>query len=148
KEQTDKALAFVDKHAAERWFLWVHYYDPHYLYEKHSEVPSFGDQPIDLYDGEIRFTDLHLARLFDSLRAKGLYDKTVVVVTGDPGEGFDEPHVVRHGYHLYAQQTKVPFVIRVPGVPPRRSTTPAGHTDILPTLVNLAGGAPTADMMG
>jgi choline-sulfatase len=148
KEQTDKAIAFVDKHAAQRWFLWVHYYDPHYQYEEHAEVPSFGKGREDLYDGEIRFTDFHIARLLDDLRAKGLYDKTIVVVTGDHGEGFGEHNVELHGYHLYSAQTKVPFVMRVPGLPPRRSKTPAGHVDILPTLVNLAGGQPNADMMG
>ncbi len=55
---------------------------------------------------------------------------------------------MRHGYHLYSPQTKVPLVIRVPGLPPRRAKTPAGHVDILPTLVNLAGGTPNDDMMG
>jgi arylsulfatase A-like enzyme len=148
-EQTQKALAFVAKHASERWFLWVHYYDPHADYEPHTrDVPSFGNAPIDLYDGEIRFTDLHIGRLLDDLRARGLYDKTVVVVTGDHGEGFGEHGIDHHGYHLYAAQTKVPLIIRVPGIAPRRSTTPAGHDDIVPTLVDLAGGAPTTEMMG
>jgi arylsulfatase A-like enzyme len=148
KEQTDKALAFVDRHAGQRWFLWVHYYDPHYAYEPHKEVPSFGSDRMALYDGELRFTDLHIGRLLDGLRAKGLFDKTVVVVTGDHGEGFGEHGVELHGYHLYSAQTKVPLIVRVPGLPPRKATTPAGHVDILPTLANLAGAPPTADMMG
>jgi arylsulfatase A-like enzyme len=148
KQQTDKAIAFVEKHAAQRFFLWVHYYDPHYAYEPHPEVPSFGLDREALYDGEIRFTDSHIARLVDTLRAKGLYDKTIFVVTGDHGEGFGEHNIDLHGYHLYAPQTKVPFMIRVPGLPPRRTKTPAGHVDLLPTLVNLAGGQPHPDMMG
>jgi hypothetical protein len=148
REQTDKALAFVDRNADKRWFLWVHYYDPHYQYEPHPEVPAFGSDRDALYDGEIRFTDHHLGRLFDSLRARGLYDKTIVVVTGDHGEGFGEHGIDLHGYHLYAPQTKVPFVIRVPGMAPRRAVTPVGHIDLLPTLVNLAGGSPHPDMMG
>ncbi|HUJ57148.1 MAG TPA: sulfatase-like hydrolase/transferase [Kofleriaceae bacterium] len=148
RQQTDKAIAFVDQHAAERWFLWVHYYDPHADYEPHPEVPSFGSDPMALYDGEIRFTDLHIGRLLDELRAKGLYDKTVIVVTGDHGEGFGEHDVFHHGYHLYSAQTKVPLIVRVPGLPPRRSLTPAGHVDIMPTLVDLAGGQPSKDMEG
>jgi arylsulfatase A-like enzyme len=148
KQQTDKAIGFVDKHAGARWLMWVHYYDPHYAYEPHAEVPSFGTDRQALYDGELRFTDLHLGRLLDHLRAKGLYDRTVVVVTGDHGEGFGEHGIELHGYHLYAPQTRVPMIVRVPGVAPRRSTTPAGHADILPTLVNLAGGAATSEMMG
>ncbi len=148
KQQTDKAIAFVDKHAADRWLLWVHYYDPHAAYEPHAEVKSFGTDAEALYDGEIEFTDLHLGRLFNELKAKGLYDKTVIVVTGDHGEGFGEHGVYFHGYHLYSAQTKVPLIMRVPGLPPQRATTPAGHIDIIPTLVNLAGGQPGPDMMG
>jgi arylsulfatase A-like enzyme len=146
KQQTDKAISFVDRHASERWMLWVHYYDPHADYEPHPEVKSFGSDEQALYDGEIEFTDMHLGRLFRELEAKGLYGKTVVVITGDHGEAFDEHGYKRHGYHLY--ETKVPVVIRVPGLAPRVATTPAGHIDLIPTLVNLAGGTPGPDMMG
>ncbi len=148
REQTDKALAFLDRNAGKRWFLWVHYYDPHYAYEPHSEVKPFGADRASLYDGELAFTDLHIGRLLDGLRAKGLFDRTVVIVTGDHGEGFGEHGVELHGYHLYAAQTKVPLIVRVPGLPPRRAALPAGHVDLLPTLVNLAGGAPTAELQG
>ncbi len=148
KQQTDKAIDFIAAHSQEPFFLWVHYYDPHYEYEPHPEVPSFGSEPVDLYDQEIRFTDLHLGRLLASLRERGLYDRTVIVVTGDHGEGFGEHGIALHGYHLYAAQTKVPLIIRVPGLAPRRITTPAAHVDILPTLVNLVRAAPAVEMMG
>lgn len=148
KEQTDKAIAFVERHKDQRWFLWVHYYDPHYAYEPHPDTPGFGSERVDLYDGEIRYTDKHVGRLLDHLRKEHLYDKTVVIVTGDHGEGFGEHGVELHGYHLYSAQTKVPLIVRVPGLAARRTTTPAGHVDILPTLVNLAGGKPTTDMEG
>jgi len=148
RQQSDKAIAFIDKHKDQRWFLWVHYYDPHYEYEKHPEVPQFGDDDVARYDNEIRFTDLHIGRVLDALRERGLYDKTVVVITGDHGEGFGEHGVRFHGYHLYGPQTKVPLIVRIPGLPPRRSTLPAGHVDIMPTLVDLAGGKPDPDMEG
>jgi len=147
-QQTDKALAYVNRNADKRWFLWVHYYDPHYAYEPHPEVPQFGTDRTALYDGEIAFTDLHIGRLLDDLRAKGLYDKTVIVVTGDHGEGFGEHGIELHGYHLYAPQTRVPIIVRVPGLAPRRSTSPASHVDLLPTLANLAGAPAHPDMMG
>ena len=148
KEQTDKAIAFVDAAGERRWFLWVHYYDPHFEYETHDGVPSFGDGRIDRYDHEIRYTDREIGRLFDELRRRGRWDRTVVVVTGDHGEGFGERGIEMHGYHLYAPQTKVPYIVRVPGVAPRAVTTPVGHVDLLPTLANLAGAAPSAEMMG
>src|SRR5690606_30977731 len=45
-------------------------------------------------------------------------------------------------------QTKVPLIVRVPGMAPVVATTPVGHVDILPTLVNLAGLPPSTEMMG
>ncbi|MCA9680511.1 MAG: sulfatase-like hydrolase/transferase, partial [Myxococcales bacterium] len=148
REQTDHAIKWLDTLGGQRFFLWVHYYDPHHEYERHREVPQFGDAPMDLYDNEIRWTDSQIGRLFDDLKRRGVWDKTIVVVTGDHGEGFGEHDVTHHGYHLYAAQTKVPFIIKVPGQPPRRITTPVGHVDILPTLADLAGAAPSTEMMG
>lgn len=152
QQQTDKALAFVARHQNEKWMLWVHYYDPHYAYEPHAEK-SFGSDDQALYDGEIWFTDHHIGRLLDDLRAKGLYDKTIVVVTGDHGEGFGEHPIQpdggqKHGYHLYTEDTKVPLLVKVPGMAPRRTKTPGSHIDIMPTLVDLAGGQTDSDMMG
>ena len=74
-----------------------------------------GRRAVDGYDGEIRFTDLHLGRLLAHLRAVGLWDRTAIILTGDHGEGFGEHGVTEHGFDLYPAQTKVPFIVRVPG---------------------------------
>jgi len=148
REMTDDAIAFVDAHRDRRFFLWLHYYDPHLSYEPHAEVPSFGTSRVDLYDGEIRFTDLHFGRLLDHLRQVGLWDRTAIVLTGDHGEGFGEHGVTEHGFDLYTAQTKVPFIVRVPGLAPRRVRAPAGHIDIAPTLVNLARGHAEPSFIG
>ncbi|HVT09808.1 MAG TPA: sulfatase, partial [Polyangia bacterium] len=148
REMTDDAIAFVDAHRDHKFFLWLHYYDPHLSYEPHAEVPSFGSARVDLYDGEIRYTDLHFGRLLEHLRQTGLWDRTAIVLTGDHGEGFGEHGVSEHGFDLYTAQTKVPFIVRVPGLPPRRVTAPAGHVDIAPTLVNLARGHAEPSFIG
>ena len=148
REITDDAIKFVDAHRDKKFFLWIHYYDPHLGYEAHPEVPPFGTTRIDGYDGEIRFTDLHLGRLLAHLRAIGLWDRTAVVLTGDHGEGFGEHGVTEHGFDLYPAQTKVPFIVRVPGVAPRRVRVPVGHIDIAPTLLNLARGAAEPSFIG
>ncbi len=148
REMTDDAIAFVDAHRDRKFFLWLHYYDPHLSYEPHAEVPSFGSARVDLYDGEIRFTDLHFGRLLEHLRAVGLWDKTAIILTGDHGEGFGEHGVTEHGFDLYTAQTRVPFIVRVPGLPPRRVAAPAGHVDIAPTLVNLARGQAEPSFIG
>jgi arylsulfatase A-like enzyme len=148
REQADAAIAYLRAHAAEKWFLWVHFYDPHYFYETHPEVTPFGTSELDRYDGEIRFTDLHLARLFAALDELALSDRTLVAVTADHGEGFGEHGVSHHGYHLYNAQTQVPLLLRVPGLAPRRVPEPVGHVDLLPTLVNLIRGRPEPTLVG
>jgi choline-sulfatase len=148
REMTDDAIAFVDAHRDRKFFLWLHYYDPHLSYEPHPELPSFGTARVDLYDGEIRFTDLHFGRLLAHLREVGLWERTAIVLTGDHGEGFGEHGVTEHGFDLYTAQTKVPFIVRVPGLPARRIRVPAGHIDIAPTLVNLARGRAEPSFIG
>jgi arylsulfatase A-like enzyme len=148
REMTDDAIAFIDAHKDRKFFLWLHYYDPHLSYEPHAEVPSFGSARADLYDGEIRFTDLHLGRLLARLKELGLWERTAIVLTGDHGEGFGEHGITEHGFDLYAPQTRVPFIVRVPGLPAARATVPAGHVDIAPTLVNLARGKAEPSFIG
>jgi hypothetical protein len=70
------------------------------------------------------------------------------VLTGDHGEGFGEHGVTEHGFDLYTAQTRVPFIVRVPGLAPRRVRAPAGHVDIAPTLVNLARGHAEPSFIG
>ncbi|MCG5052034.1 MAG: sulfatase-like hydrolase/transferase [Myxococcales bacterium] len=148
REITDDALGFIEAHKDQRFFLSVHYYDPHLSYERHPGAPDFGAAPADLYDREVWFTDQQLGRLFEGLVREGLWERTIVVVTGDHGEGFGERGVVAHGYHLYPPQTKVPFIVRVPGLPPRRVATPVSHVDVAPTLVNLLGAPHEESFLG
>lgn len=147
---TEKNLDFLTRNAGKKFFLWTHYYDTHFAFEPHPDAPEtdFGKSEMDLYDGEIRYTDLQLGRLFAKLKELGLWDKTIIVITSDHGEGFGEhnlPASKRHGYHLYRNETKVPLIVRVPGLPPRVVTTAASHVDILPTLLNLLGRPPTEE---
>ena len=147
-QQTDKAIRFIRQQTDKPFFLWVHYYDPHFQYETHPGIPNFGDNQIDRYDNEIRFTDQQIGRVLAHLKNQGLYDNTAILVTGDHGEGFGEHGVYLHGYHLYAAQTRVPLILRIPGIPPKPITTPVAHIDILPTLANLIGAPATPAMMG
>ena len=147
REQADAAIAYLQRHAGERLFLWVHFYDPHFEYERHPGTTFFGTDKQALYDHEIRFTDDQIARVIAKLRELGLYDRTIVAVTGDHGEGFGEHGIDFHGYHLYAAQTRVPWLLRVPGLPPRRVKTPVGHIDLVPTLANLVNAPAEAAML-
>ncbi len=141
RELADLDIAFIQKHQAEKFFLWTHYYDTHFDFMRHAEPEThFGNQEVDVYDGEIRFTDIHLGRVFAELKKAGLWDKTIIIVTADHGDGFGEhgiPKDKRHGYHLYKNETSVPLLIHVPGLPARVVDEPVGHIDIVPTLLDL-----------
>jgi arylsulfatase A-like enzyme len=148
RQMADKGIAFLQAHGAEKFFLWMHFYDPHLNYERHVEAPNFGSSQADLYDGEIWFTDQQFGRVLDELRTLGLWDKTAIIVVGDHGESLGEHGIVAHGYHLYTPHTKVPFIVRVPGLPAQRLSTPVGHVDLAPTMVNLARGPHEPSFLG
>ncbi|MDB4967545.1 MAG: sulfatase [Myxococcales bacterium] len=145
RQLADEVVDWIGRHRSEKFFLWTHFYDTHFDFERHPDMPAsnFGASEVDLYDGEIRFSDFHIGRVIDALRSAGLWDKTILVITSDHGDGFGEhgiPPDKRHGYHLYANETKVPLIVRVPGLAPRKVATPAAHIDILPTVLNAIGG--------
>jgi len=148
RQMADKGIDFLRTHGQEKFFLWMHFYDPHLNYERHAEAPDFGKSQTDLYDGEIWFTDQQFGRVLDELRTQGLWDKTAIIVVGDHGESLGEHGIVAHGYHLYTPHTKVPFIVRVPGLPAQRLAAPVGHVDLAPTMLNLARGAHESSFLG
>jgi len=139
---TDAALRWLTApktgQAAPRWFLWVHYYDPHAPYEPPGELAEqYRRAP---YDGEIAFVDRQLARVIDALERRGETERTLILVTADHGESLGEHGEGTHGIFLYDATIRVPWVIAGPRVPAGRvSRTVARSIDVLPTLADYAG---------
>ncbi|MSP61371.1 MAG: hypothetical protein EXR72_13700 [Myxococcales bacterium] len=148
QELADLGIAWIGAHKAEPLFLWMHFYDPHYFYENHKEITPFGESDLDRYDGELKFTDLHVGRVIEALKAQGLWDRSVVIVSSDHGEGLGEHGISQHGYHIYIQQHKVPYIVRVPGIAPRVVEEPVGHVDLFPSLLNLLRAPDEAQLFG
>ena len=84
------------------------------------------DSLIDLYDGELRWLDHHLARLLQAVEAR-YGDEAVVIVTSDHGEELGEAGRVGHEYGLSERILHVPLMVRAPGLEP---TTLDGVTDL------------------
>jgi len=95
---------------------------------------------IALYDGEIRFTDMHLGRLLDKLMALGEFDNTIIAVTSDHGDEFFEHGNKGHFKTLYEESLLVPLVLRYPKkVPGGKVIKPIARLmDVAPTLLSLA----------
>ena len=136
---TDRALAWIGEHSDERWFLWTHFIDPHGRYVAHPGEVSFGSTEEDLYDGELAFTDKHVGRLLDELARMPGAERTIVVLTSDHGDGFNEHGFINHGFALYRELLHVPLVIYVPNIEPRQVGGAVSPLDIVPTLVDLCG---------
>ena len=151
---TEKGLRFLEHKAAMAaegpWFLWLHYFDPHDVYQAHEGyAETFGaERDVDLYDGEIAFTDAHLARVLEAVDRLGLADDTLVVFTADHGEEFGDHGGEKHGHTLYRELVRVPLLIRAPGFPPGRSDSLVSGVDLLPTVLELAGLRPPLPVVG
>lgn len=122
------------------FFLWLHYFDPHFSYVRH---PEFGfansysgrlgsrikagrlkglqvsgnlteedrEFAAAVYDEEIAHLDAAIGDLLGTLARLGLADDTVIVVTADHGEAFLERGRFFHGKDVYEELIHVPLVI-------------------------------------
>jgi arylsulfatase A-like enzyme/tetratricopeptide (TPR) repeat protein len=143
--QTVEALArWVDEHAAERLFAFLHLYEPHAPYEPHAAyAPPPSHALASPYDGEIAYADELVGRFFDRLSARGLLDRAIIVVVSDHGEGLGEHGEAEHGLFLYREALHVPLIVRLPGGAGggRRISGSVALTDVAPTLLDLVGAA-------
>jgi arylsulfatase A-like enzyme len=174
---TAQALRFLDEHRDERFFLWLHYFDPHFAYREHADFAfdragaydgpvqpgvRFGDLlrrqatlgPADarelerLYDSEIAFTDEHIGRVLAHLAETGLDANTLVVFTADHGEEFLEHGRLGHTKTLYDEVLRVPLLVRTPGVAPGVVDAPVALVDVAPTILDALGLPPDAEAAG
>jgi choline-sulfatase len=156
---TDAALRLLANHAgSRRFFLWVHYFDPHAQYVPHAGAPDFADpaRPAGwrahaAYDGEVWFTDKHIGRLFDYARAQGWWKNTVVAVTSDHGEAMNEHGIAfQHGFEIWEPLVRVPLLMAVPGIAPHQVPVKRSVIDVVPTLLDLMRiqGPPPGELSG
>ena len=138
EEVNRPALAWLEDHARQPFFLFLHYYDAHHPYTPHPpHTSAYADDP---YAGEIAYIDNCIGRVLDRLRALGVYDNTLVIITGDHGEGLGEHGEDTHGFFIYQSTLHVPLVIRAPrcgkGIQVEGNVS---LVDIVPTVLDLLG---------
>ncbi len=138
---SDAALKLLAKpeHTGKRFFMWMHYLDPHADYLHHADVPDFGKTQRDQYDGEIAFVDKHLGRVLDAIAAAPWGPKTAIIVTSDHGEAFGEHKMWRHGSELWEELVHVPLIIYIPGVTPGHVAVRRSAVDLVPTILEMMG---------
>jgi arylsulfatase A-like enzyme/Flp pilus assembly protein TadD len=138
-EATRRAQEWLDGHQDRPFFLFLHFYDPHDPYEPPEPFASrWKERP---YEGEVAFADDCVGQVLQKLRQLGLYESTLIVVTGDHGEMLGEHGEQNHGFFIYEGALRVPLVVRVPGAPAAGAQVehPVSLIDIAPTVLSLVG---------
>lgn len=169
-EITDTAIEWLGQRGDPPFFLFLHYYDVHSDYDPEPEFREglvgeyrgavtggtgqlvewrergFRPRPedvrhlVDLYDAEIRQLDAQLGRLFAFLDSAGLADETVVVLTSDHGEEFQEHGSFLHSRTYYQEVIAIPWILCGPGIPADHVVpSPVSLTDVAPTVLSLMG---------
>ncbi|MFT7670848.1 MAG: choline-sulfatase [Planctomycetota bacterium] len=94
-----------------------------------------------LYEAELAYVDAQVGRLLAGLKAAGLDQNTLVVLTADHGEEFLDHQGFEHGHTLYEELLSVPLIFRLPELIPAGTQVKGatGLVDVAPTLCELAG---------
>src|SRR6266480_232978 len=148
-EVVDRALGWLNGERQKPFLLWVHLYDAHHPYNPPpAYLQKYRSHP---YDGGIAFVDAQVGRVVAYLRDQGIYDRTLIVVAGDHGEGLGEHGEKTHGFFIYDSTLHVPLIFKLPT--DSRKLKPvvddtASLADILPTILDLIGANKTAEIQG
>ena len=160
---TNAAIQWLGKNRSKRFFLWVHYSEPHAPYLKHKGF-EFGKKHVDSrfyptgmqkrksdhYDSEVGFTDHHIGVLIDKLKEWELYNDSLIIFNSDHGESLGEHNYVGHGRRVYNSMMHVPLIVKRPGNRRELKKDSRNCTlmDIAPTILASTGGDIPSHMEG
>lgn len=163
---TDLAIEQLERDDGRPFFVFAHYFDPHYEYRNHAahawadgytgwlreqndfenlikirhllEAPEV-DWLQALYHEDIAFTDAQIGRLLEHVRARGLERDTLIVVVADHGEEFGERGMFGHTISVHAEQLHVPLVVAAPGVSAARVSDVVETRAVFETVLDALG---------
>ena len=162
----DAAIDLLGKGDRQSHFLFLHLIDVHWPYALPKEFRErFGERPpdisdllkqirkcvppsgqaeidhaVNLYDGAIAYVDRELGRFLDHVKAEGLYDSALIILTADHGEAFYEHGYWKHTQTLYEEMVRVPLIVKWPVESPTgRVHNLVNQVDIFPTVLGAVG---------
>ncbi|HSE42520.1 MAG TPA: sulfatase-like hydrolase/transferase [Acidobacteriota bacterium] len=146
-DETEAAVEqWLDQNSKNKFFAWVHFYDPHDPYNPPEPYKSeYQSKP---YDGEIAYTDSVLGKLIAKLESNRLMDRTILIITGDHGEGLGEHREPHHGLFIYNSTIHVPLLIRLPDAKGKTIDDLIRHIDLAPTVLDFLGFQVPGNMQG
>ena len=151
-EVLEAALDWMDGVKEDRFFSWIHLYDPHWPYEAPepwaSRVSGYSEAS---YDAEVLFTDSLVGQLLDWLDENELTEDTLLVLMGDHGESLGRHREGAHGFFIYDAAMQVPFLLRAPYRQIGRGLRVPAQVrgiDLMPTVLDLVGVPIPGDVQG
>jgi arylsulfatase A-like enzyme/Flp pilus assembly protein TadD len=125
---------WISQNAAQPFFFFFHLYEPHAPYTPPEPYRSRYSDP---YDGEIAHADALTGEFLTFLKESGIYDRAMIIVTSDHGEGLWQHGEDQHGILLYREVLQVPLFIKLPSNARANTSvnTPAALVDLFHTMV-------------
>ena len=133
---------------AQRHFLWMHYFDAHgprTLRVLPADVPTYPpiigetDPESSLYLSELSFIDAQIGRFLEGVEALGGFDKTMIIVTNDHGEGFGRHGVFEHGVSAFEAIIHAPGILVAPGIAAGTYAHVVAQRDIASSILGAFG---------
>ncbi|HET8773926.1 MAG TPA: sulfatase-like hydrolase/transferase [Thermoanaerobaculia bacterium] len=130
----ESAQRWLQTQAGKPFFLFVHLYEPHTPY---TPPEPFASRYADKYDGEIAYADSLVGNLLADLKARDLYDRSLIVLLSDHGEGLNDHGEEEHGVFLYREAIQVPLLVKLPQSAHQGKSVaaPVQLLDVFPTIL-------------
>jgi arylsulfatase A-like enzyme len=159
-----EGTAWLERHAREIFFLFLHTYEAHSPYEpSERQLAAFPKAPDESkgeagrwqevrrkYAAEVRVADDALGKLFERMAELDVLDETIVVITSDHGEELGEHGALGHAKTLFDEVLRVPLLLRAPDLIPAGAVVEeqVSLVDVVPTMLELVGLPPPGPMHG
>ncbi len=146
-ETLTAASDWLGEVADDPFFLFFHIYEPH---TPHAPPPPYDTTYASPYDGEVAVADAIVGRLLDRLEGLGVYDRALIILLSDHGEGLNDHGDYEHGLLLYREVLQVPLLLKLPGSHDggTRVERAVSLVDVFPTVLALLGLESTAGLDG
>jgi arylsulfatase A-like enzyme/Tfp pilus assembly protein PilF len=124
-----------------KFFAWVHFYDPHLPYEPPDGFKGSTHSLEGLYDGEVAFMDHYVGKILEDLEENNVLADTLIVVVGDHGEAFGEHQEYGHSVFCYEENLRVPLIFVNPRLFPEGNVVEGrvSLADVMPTILEMFG---------
>jgi arylsulfatase A-like enzyme len=138
------------KSNAKPFYLWIWFTNPHTPYYNRDDPYRKGPRSaIERHSQSIRDTDAAIGQVLTELDARGLTNKSIILLSADHGEAFGEHGLIFHATGIYEEQIGLPLIISAPGIPKNLTSSTLGSLiDFAPTIAGMVGIAEPADWQG